>query len=359
VKYVVYDGVDGKRKQEPVGYVMERMHCSLHEHLKHAKVPLKQLLSLLTQVALALAYTHANNVAHLDIKPENILLDESKSVAKLCDFGCAYFIQTTLRSTLTRRGTPFFMAPEMKPNDVKACQPFPVDVYAFGVTMMLLMDPDADCQQLTDCDWSRVRAVAPAVSQLGQRCTQRDPLQRPDMQQVHDELQRIAARLAVLESLLECAGFVPGEDCAELARALSAQGVCDAASLRQMMEGNPALFSAVGMSTGQQRRLTRYLNEQIAPYPAPDSAPAHVVVGGSATMAPPAAPAAAATLSLSLLSPPDVALIVRAAAAACCDPTPHARCRCAPRAPITKATPPPSRAAASEETSSTRWISTT
>ena len=74
----------------------------------------------------------------------------------------------------------------------------------------------------------------------------------------------------------------------------------------------------------------------------------------------PPAPAPVASLSLSLLSPPDVALIVRpSVAAACCDPTPHACCRCVPRAPITKATPPPSRAAASEETSSTLWISTT
>ena len=94
----------------------------------------------------------------------------------------------------------------------------------------------------------------------------------------------------------------------------------------------------------------------LPPSPAPAPAPAPVVPGGSATMSPPAAPAAAAALSLSLLSPPDVALIVRSPAAACCDPTPHACRRCAPRAPITKATPPPSRAAASEETSSTRWI---
>ena len=102
-----------------------------------------------------------------------------------------------------------------------------------------------------------------------------------------------------------------------------------------------------------------YLALPPSPAPAPAPAPAPVVSVGSVTTSPPAAPAAAAALSLSLLSPPDVALIVRAAAAACCDPTPHARCRCAPRAPITKATPPPSRAAASEETSSTRWISTT
>ena len=91
------------------------------------------------------------------------------------------------------------------------------------------------------------------------------------------------------------------------------------------------------------------------PSPAPGPAPPHVE---SATMSP-AAPAAAAALSLSFLSPPDVALIVCATSAACCDPTSHARRRCVPRAPITKATPPPSRAAASEETSSTRWIPTT
>jgi hypothetical protein len=56
VKYVMYDGVDGKRKQGPVGYVMERMHCTLHDHCRHASLQLTHLLALLKQVALALAY---------------------------------------------------------------------------------------------------------------------------------------------------------------------------------------------------------------------------------------------------------------------------------------------------------------
>ncbi len=41
----------------------------------------KQLLS-------ALAYCHANNVVHRDIKSKNILVD-TKGLLKLCDFGSA------------------------------------------------------------------------------------------------------------------------------------------------------------------------------------------------------------------------------------------------------------------------------
>jgi hypothetical protein len=188
IKYVIYDGVDGKDKQEPRGYVMERMHCSLYEYYKETKLHFEQILALLKQVALALAYTHWKKIAHMDIKPENILLDESKTVAKVCDFGCAHFTQATLRSTLTTRGSRFFMAPEIVPDDVRSCDPFPVDVFAFGVTMWHLMNPGANCQQLTDCDWSLSCHVPPAVSELGRRCTNRNPKERPNMQEVYDAL---------------------------------------------------------------------------------------------------------------------------------------------------------------------------
>jgi len=196
VKYVIYDGLVGKQREEPpVGYVMERMDCSLFDYSKQTKLSLRHILSLLEQVALALAYTHANNVAHMDIKPENILLDESKNVATLCDFGCAYFLQTTLRSTLTARGTPFFMAPEMKLKDVKSCEPFPVDVYSFGVTLFYLINPDATCQQLSECDWSSLPDIPLVVSQLGRSCTESKPEDRPKMKQIHSILQQIAKEM--------------------------------------------------------------------------------------------------------------------------------------------------------------------
>jgi hypothetical protein len=84
------------------------------------------------------------------------------------------------------------------------------------------------------------------------------------MQEVHDEVQRVAAGLAELQSFLECAGVVPAGDCAAFARGLSAQGVDDAATLQRVVQSNPGLLSAVGMSSDQQGCLTQYLNQQIA-----------------------------------------------------------------------------------------------
>jgi hypothetical protein len=196
VKYVIYDGfVTKQREDPPIGYVMERMDCSLYDYSKDRKLSLKHLLFLLQQVALALAYTHANNIAHMDIKPENILLDESKNVAKLCDFGCAFFLQTTLRSTMTARGSPFFMAPEMTLSDVKSCEAFPVDVYSFGVTMFYLIDPVANAKQLQECDWGSLPDVPLDVSELGRSCTQPNPRDRPTMGQIHCVLKHIVERL--------------------------------------------------------------------------------------------------------------------------------------------------------------------
>jgi len=334
VKYVIYDGLDGKDqqdKQEPVGYVMERMHCSLVDYSKESH-SMEQLLALLKQVALAVAYTHANNVARMDIKPENILLDESISVAKLCDFGCAHFLQTTLQTTLTSRGTKFFMAPEIIPDDVGSCKPFPVDVYAFGVTMWHLMNPGANCQQLSECDWSRSPQVPPAVSQLGRRCTNRNPDERPTMQEVYETLKNIVASPYALYRFLESAGIVPAEHCHEFARELSAQGVHDEVCLQRKLKQTSEFLNTIGMNSDQQMRLFLHLIQHFASRAAPvdvgtlsGTAPAAflpLVPSGNYDTMPvssPSAVLAANTHFLTDISVTDMALIVRAAIDVCSD----------------------------------------
>lgn len=61
----------------------------LHQYLKKTGGFEENISKFLfTQIASALQFMHNNGYAHLDIKPQNILLDENFNV-KLADFGTA------------------------------------------------------------------------------------------------------------------------------------------------------------------------------------------------------------------------------------------------------------------------------
>eukprot|EP01147_Barroeca_monosierra_P010889 gene10889-2964_t len=85
----------------------------LYERLKpHATLPLKEtcVRKWMRQISSALAYMHkSHQIAHADIKPENILLDTNQDV-KLCDFGLARRFGTRAQAPLP--GTSCYMSPE-------------------------------------------------------------------------------------------------------------------------------------------------------------------------------------------------------------------------------------------------------
>ena len=60
---------------------------SLRARIQQGRVPVPEAVSILRDVARALAYAHAQGVVHRDIKPENILL--SGGAAVVTDFGIA------------------------------------------------------------------------------------------------------------------------------------------------------------------------------------------------------------------------------------------------------------------------------
>lgn len=90
---------------------------------------------IITDVAKGLCYLHEGcrqRIAHLDIKPQNILLDESFN-AKISDFGLAKLIDRDRSNVVTRmRGTPGYLAPEWLTSRITE----KADVYSFGVVMM-------------------------------------------------------------------------------------------------------------------------------------------------------------------------------------------------------------------------------
>lgn len=90
---------------------------------------------IILDIAKGLAYLHEDckmRIAHLDIKPQNILLDDNFD-AKLSDFGMARLIDRNQNQVITQvRGTRGYMAPEWLTKKITE----KVDVYSFGVVIL-------------------------------------------------------------------------------------------------------------------------------------------------------------------------------------------------------------------------------
>src|SRR5262245_48891367 len=93
--------------------VMEYVEGQTLARLIKAEGPLspERAVSLIVQVCRALQYAHVRGVVHRDIKPGNILVDESGQ-AKVSDFGIARISGSDVTHTGALLGTPAYMSPE-------------------------------------------------------------------------------------------------------------------------------------------------------------------------------------------------------------------------------------------------------
>src|SRR3990167_4497688 len=109
----------------------------------------KAIKKYFKQVCKAVAEMHKVGVAHLDLKPENVLIDK-KGEACVCDFGCAYVSErkrTIFHKSpkhkqvggLKGRGTKLYAAPEVFSKAVNMYNPFLADIYSLGVILHVLM----------------------------------------------------------------------------------------------------------------------------------------------------------------------------------------------------------------------------
>ena len=95
-------------------------------------LPAEDVRAIGREVALALAYAHAQQLVHRDVKPANILLPTGGG-AKLGDFGIARAADTTrLTQAGTLLGTAVYLSPEQLAGEEATAAS---DVYALGVCL--------------------------------------------------------------------------------------------------------------------------------------------------------------------------------------------------------------------------------
>jgi hypothetical protein len=123
----------------PFYYTMELVEGrQLDAHFRSARVSVADRIEILRGVALAMDHAHARGVVHLDLKPQNILIDAAGQ-PRIVDFGIARKLALAgggppVSPTRPRQpeGTDGYIAPEVqvgRPVDGRA------DIYALGVLL--------------------------------------------------------------------------------------------------------------------------------------------------------------------------------------------------------------------------------
>jgi len=204
--------------ENKVYIVMEWLEHDLEHDIKTRNgeiYPEAQLTAWMYHVLQALMFAREKvrdrqNIAHRDIKPQNILLTFDRKV-KLVDFGSGT-IADGRAQTLT--GTPLYMSPEQIPFlqefqrtgqlPPMTMSPYKSDVYSLGVTFlqMALLEPpvklllanrDAALQEYV----GMIQGHYPVLCGCLYYMLQSDPAQRPDIPQILSYLQNPANFVAL------------------------------------------------------------------------------------------------------------------------------------------------------------------
>ncbi|MGJ8669611.1 MAG: protein kinase domain-containing protein [Oceanococcus sp.] len=174
--------------------------CATHKPL--ANQGLEQRLRLFLAVARAVGAAHSLGILHKDIKPANILVDDSVNPAqvRLLDFGSGKILDPTRLDDLgitqlgfTRTGdtaqaggTPMYFSPEIIRGELPTIQS---DVYALGVLLYQLVL--GDLKQPIVSDWHEIIGDGLLREDIS-AATQGDRLQR--LQSVAELVDRIQGR---------------------------------------------------------------------------------------------------------------------------------------------------------------------
>jgi eukaryotic-like serine/threonine-protein kinase len=128
-------------------------------------LPVEQVLNIVAQVALGLAYAHEHDIIHRDVKPSNIMVIRDGNV-KITDFGIARMASSSVRTqTGMVLGSPKYMSPEQvmgKNIDQRS------DIFSLGVMLYEMLTGQApfDGENVNAIMYQTLNAITPPPSTL-------------------------------------------------------------------------------------------------------------------------------------------------------------------------------------------------
>ena len=108
------------------------------DDIDHEELNVFRRIKYATHIVRALEYVHAKGIVHLDVKPANVIIDDTDT-CKLGDFGCAQKLgecdnEFTPSPSIT--GTTVYRAPELLRGFTPQCA---ADIYSVGILLWTLL----------------------------------------------------------------------------------------------------------------------------------------------------------------------------------------------------------------------------
>lgn len=166
-------------------------------------LPLEETLSLIRQIAEGLDYAHSKGIIHRDMKPDNVLIDDSGQ-PHIADFGCARSMDADVSLTMdgSIMGTPTYMSPEQASGRSNVADGR-TDIWSLGVMLYEMVSGQKPFTgKLTDLlywirnhDATPLRKVEPNapldIETICKKCLQRElPDRFQRAQELADEIER-------------------------------------------------------------------------------------------------------------------------------------------------------------------------
>ncbi len=187
---------------------------SLEQKIKqNSELEIIQVLDWMFDITSALQAALGDGVIHHDIKPANILLDSGAN-ARIGDFGLAYALHDlrsqSLLSELSSFGSPDYVSPEKL---IHGFEDNKGDIFSLGVSFYELLTGKKPFKQAhEDEDILEVRAsvcvaaphdirpeISVSLSKFIIRLLKKDPVRRPDYEEIIEELKIFREKYRKLE----------------------------------------------------------------------------------------------------------------------------------------------------------------